>query len=61
MPGFETLTPALVAWIAAVMLVAGLIQGALGLGFPTLATPLIALVTDIRTAVVIVSACDWSS
>lgn len=54
MPGFETLTLALVAWIALVMLFSGLIQGAVGLGFPTVATPLIALVTDIRTAVIIV-------
>ena len=54
MPGFETLTLALIAWIAAVMLLAGLVQGAIGLGFPTLATPLIALATDIRTAVIIV-------
>ena len=50
----EALTPALVAWIAIVMLAAGFVQGALGLGFPTLATPLIALVSDIRTAVVMV-------
>ena len=42
------------AWIAAVILLAGFVQGALGIGFPTLATPLIALVTDIRTAVIIV-------
>ena len=54
MPGFETLTLALVAWIALVMLASGFVQGAIGLGFPTLATPLIALATDIRTAVIIV-------
>ena len=54
MPGFESLTLALIAWIAIVMIVAGVLQGALGLGFPTLATPLIALVTDIRTTVILV-------
>ena len=54
MPGFESLTVPLVAWIVAVVIVSGIVQGALGLGFPTLATPLIALVTDIRTAVIIV-------
>ena len=54
MPGFETLTLPLIAWIAVVILLAGVVQGALGIGFPTLATPLIALVTDIRTAVIIV-------
>ena len=54
MPGFETLTPPLIAAIAVVMLLAGVVQGALGLGFPTVATPLIALATDIRTAVILV-------
>jgi uncharacterized membrane protein YfcA len=54
MPGFENLTPPLIAWIVAVIVLSGVVQGALGLGFPTLATPLIAVVTDIRTAVIIV-------
>ena len=54
MPGFDTLTPALIAWIVAIVLLSGFVQGALGLGFPTIATPLIALVSDIRTAVIIV-------
>src|SRR6185436_13830650 len=50
----ETLTWPLVAAIVLVILFAGMMQGALGLGFPTVATPLIALATDIRTAVIIV-------
>ena len=54
MPGFENLTPLVIAWIAAVIVLAGFMQGALGLGFPTVATPLIALATDIRTAVIVV-------
>ena len=54
MPGFETLTLPLIAAIAVVVLFAGVVQGALGLGFPTVATPLIALATDIRTAIIIV-------
>ena len=52
--GFETLTLPLLLWIAVVIVLAGLSQGALGIGFPTIATPLIALVTDIRTAVIVV-------
>ena len=40
--------------MACVMLVAGLIQGALGFGFPFVATPLIAVVTDMRTAIIAV-------
>ena len=54
MPGFESLDVTLIAWIVLVMIVSGIVQGALGLGFPTIATPLIALVTDIRTAVILV-------
>jgi uncharacterized membrane protein YfcA len=37
-----------------VILVAGLLQGALGFGFPFVATPLIALATDMRTAIITV-------
>ncbi len=54
MPGFESLTPAILVWITLVIAFAGLVQGALGLGFPIVATPLIALVTDIRTAIIVV-------
>jgi uncharacterized protein len=54
MIALDALTAPLVIWIALVVLVSGVMQGALGLGFPTLATPLIAMVTDIRTAVVVV-------
>lgn len=54
MPGFETLSLYLVMWIALVLAFAGLVQGALGLGFPMIATPLIAAVTDMRTAVILV-------
>ena len=50
----ESLSPLLLAWVAGVILMAGLLQGALGFGFPFVATPLIALVTDMRTAVVFV-------
>ena len=54
MPGLESITPATLAWIVAVMALSGAMQGALGLGFPTVATPLITMVTDIRTAIVLV-------
>lgn len=40
--------------MAIVILLAGLSQGALGFGFPFIATPLIAMVTDMRTAVIAV-------
>lgn len=54
MPGFETFSPWLVAYVIIVIAVAGWVQGALGLGFPMIATPLIAAVTNIQFAVVVV-------
>lgn len=44
----------LLAYIAVVIAVSGWVQGALGLGFPMIATPLIAAVTGMQTAVVVV-------
>jgi len=44
----------LLAWIALVMLFAGLVQGTLGFGFPFVATPLIALASDMRIAIMAV-------
>jgi hypothetical protein len=41
------------AIMAAVVLGAGLVKGAIGFGFPSLATPLLSLVTDVKTAVVV--------
>jgi uncharacterized protein len=54
MPGFEHLSLVTLAWVALVLAFAGMVQGALGLGFPMLATPMIAAVTDMRTAVILV-------
>jgi uncharacterized membrane protein YfcA len=46
---------ALVPWpaAAAVLALAGLVHGLFGIGFPLVATPLLALLTDVRTAVVL--------
>lgn len=41
MPGFESLSIGVLLWVVAVMALAGFVQGALGLGFPIVATPLI--------------------
>ena len=38
---------------AVVVAVAAFVKGAIGFGFPTIATPLLALVADVRTAVVV--------
>ena len=42
-------------WVAitAVMLAAGLTQGALGFGFPAVSTPILVLLTDVKTAIVL--------
>ena len=39
--------------MAAVVLVAAFIKGAIGFGFPALGTPLLSLVVDVKTAVVV--------
>lgn len=54
MPGFETFSAGVVLWIVIVIAIAAWVQGALGLGFPIVATPLIALATDMKSAVVLV-------
>lgn len=54
MPGFESLSLGLIAYIILVMMFCGWVQGALGMGFPTIATPMIAAVSDMRTAVILV-------
>ena len=54
MPGFESFSLAIILWIIAVLAFAGLVHGALGLGFPIVATPLLALVMDMRSAIILV-------
>lgn len=39
--------------VAAVLFAAGLTQGALGFGFPTVSTPLLVLMTDVKTAIIL--------
>jgi len=50
----DSLSWALLAWLVCVITLAGLLQGALGFGFPFVATPLVALASDMRTAVITV-------
>ena len=45
-----------IALCTAAVLVAALVKGAIGFGFPTLSTPLLSLVTDVHTAVVLLIA-----
>lgn len=54
MPGFESLDPLNLVLLLAVLTFAGFVHGALGLGFPMIATPLLALRTDVLSAMLIV-------
>jgi uncharacterized membrane protein YfcA len=50
----ESLSTGLIAWVVCVVVLSALVQGAIGFGFPFVATPLIAIPTDMRTAVILV-------
>ena len=52
--GFESISGSIVVWIIVVVILAGFIQGTLGFGFPFLATPMLAMVVDMRTAIIMV-------
>ena len=52
MPGFESFSLGVVLWLVVAVLLAGFIQGALGFGFPFIATPMVAMVVDMRTAII---------
>lgn len=52
MPGFESFSLAVMLWIALAVVLAGFLQGAFGFGFPFVATPMVAMVVDMRTAVI---------
>jgi hypothetical protein len=49
------LGPAALVFVAAVCLLSGFGHGALGFGFPIVATPLIALVIDIKSAIALLA------
>src|SRR5215831_19589551 len=49
----QVLSPPLIATVAVIIAVAGLAHGTLGFGFPHVSTPLVALLVDIKTAVLV--------
>lgn len=49
----QLLSPLMIATVAAIITVAGLAHGTLGFGFPLISTPLVALLVDIKTAVLV--------
>lgn len=54
MPGLESISAWGIAWIVVVMLLSGFAHGIIGFGFPIIATPLLALVLDLKTAVLVI-------
>jgi uncharacterized membrane protein YfcA len=53
LPGSEALHIAEMVMVFGILLLAGLLHGILGFGFPMLATPLLAIFTDVRSAMLI--------
>src|SRR5208282_2000561 len=54
MLGLDNLfSPAMIVAFAAIIVVGGIAHGAIGFGFPLISTPLIALLIDVKTAVLI--------
>ena len=52
--GLDTLfAPAVIAALVAIVIVGSITHGAIGFGFPLISTPLVALLIDIKTAVLI--------
>jgi len=51
----ETATPGLIALLAGSLVVAGLIKGVIGVGMPVVAFPMLSMLVDVRTAVMLLS------
>jgi uncharacterized protein len=49
----QLFTPANIAIILTIVIIAGLAHGTLGFGFPIVSTPLVALLVDVKTAVLV--------
>jgi uncharacterized protein len=49
----QLFSPTMIAAVAAIVTFAGLAHGTLGFGFPLISTPLVALLTDVKTAVLV--------
>jgi len=54
MTALESLPLAVILWLTLAIVLAGFSQGALGFGFPFIATPVVAMVVDMRTAVILI-------
>jgi len=49
----QVFSPAMIATVVAIIAIAGLAHGTLGFGFPIVSTPLVALLVDVKTAVLV--------
>ena len=54
MTAIESLPIAVILWLTLAVVISGFIQGALGFGFPFIATPMVVMVVDMRTAIITV-------
>ena len=54
MTAIDSLPFAVLVWFTLAIVLAGFIQGALGFGFPFVATPMLAMAVDMRTAIITV-------
>ncbi|MBX9846929.1 MAG: sulfite exporter TauE/SafE family protein [Xanthobacteraceae bacterium] len=51
----ETATPGVIMLLAACLVIAGLVKGVIGVGMPTVAFPLLSMLVDVQTAVMLLS------
>src|SRR6185312_16264832 len=51
----ETATPGSIMLLAVSLVIAGLVKGAIGVGMPTVAFPLLSMLVDVQTAVILLS------
>jgi len=51
----EAATPGLIALLASSLLIAGLLKGVIGIGMPVVAFPLLSMLVDVQTAVMLLS------
>lgn len=51
----ETATPGLIVLLAVSLVIAGLVKGTIGVGMPTVAFPLLSMLVDVQTAVMLLS------
>jgi hypothetical protein len=54
-PVAETATPGLIALLTVSLVIAGLVKGVIGVAMPIVALPLLSMLVDVQTAVMLLS------